>query len=149
MSSKSEGLKLDNGPRHRYSQTSKATASGLKRAIQQLRIGAVNPDRLVERNRVTKPAEAYTQNVAALERASDQDIAIHPGQDVEYVVIDDQKLSRERVAFAHGSIDTCDSSYYETAVIRAGESVLSPVGWDRTAIKRTLAESRNAKIMGY
>ena len=70
----------------------------------------------------------YTQNVAALERASDRDITIHPGQDVEYVVVDDQKSSRERMALAHESIDTYDSSYSETAVIRVGGSVLSPIG---------------------
>ena len=87
--------------------------------------------------------------MAALERASDQDIAIHPGQDVEYVVIDDEKSSRERVALAHESIDTYDSSYYETTLIRAVESILSPVGWDRTEIKRTLAESRDAEITNY
>ena len=109
-------------------------------------------ERLVERNRVSKPVEAYTQytqNVAALERASYQDIAIHPGQDIEYVVIDDEKSSRERVALAHESIDTYDSSYYETTLIRAVESILSPVGWDRTEIKRTLAESRDAEITSY
>jgi DNA polymerase I len=133
-------------------RSAEAVILRLKRAIQQLHSGTVNLDRLVERNRVSKPVEAYTQytqNVAALERASDQDIVIHPGQDVEYVVVDDQKSSRERVALAHESIDMYDSSYYETAVIRAGESVLSPMGWDRAEIKQTLAESRNAEITGY
>jgi len=133
-------------------RSAEAVIPRLKHAIQQLRTGSVNLDRLVERNRVSKPVEAYTQytqNVAALERASDQDIAIHPGQDVEYVVIDDEKSSRERVALAHESIDTYDSSYYETTLIRAVESILSPVGWDRTEIKRTLAESRDAEITNY
>ena len=74
---------------------------------------------------------------------------IHPGQDVEYVVIDDQKSSRERVALAHEFIDMYDSSYYEIAVIRAGENVLFPIGWDWAAIKRALAESRNAEITEY
>jgi len=54
----------------------------------------VSVDELVERNRVSKPLEGYsqnTQNVAALKRARDQDLAVHPGQDIEYVVVDDEK----------------------------------------------------------
>jgi DNA polymerase elongation subunit (family B) len=42
-----------------------------------------------------------TQNVAALKRARDQDLAVHPDQDIEYVVGDDEKTSRERVVSAH------------------------------------------------
>jgi DNA polymerase I len=87
--------------------------------------------------------------VAALERASDQDLAVHPGQDIEYVVVDDQKSSRERVALAHESTDTYDSSYYETVLIRAVESVLSPIGWDRATIKQALAGTRNAEVTSY
>lgn len=89
------------------------------------------------------------QNVAALERARSQDTAIHPGQDVEYVVVADDKSSRECVALAHESTDAYDASYYETELVRAVESVLSPVGWDRTAIKRLLAETHDTEITAY
>jgi len=56
--------------------------------------GGVAVERLVERNRVSKPLEGYsqnTQNVAALKRAREQDLAVYPGQDIEYVVVDDEK----------------------------------------------------------
>ncbi len=59
-------------------------------------------EHLVERNRVSKPLEGYTQNtqnVAALKRARDQDLAVHPGQDIEYAVVD-EKSSRDHVALA-------------------------------------------------
>jgi len=42
-----------------------------------------------------------TQNVAALKRARDQDLAVHPGQDIEYVIGDDDKSSRDRFALDH------------------------------------------------
>jgi len=87
---------------------------------------AIQP--LSQRNRVSKPLEGYTQNtqnVAALKRARDQDLAVHPGQDIEYVVVDDGKASRERVALAHEEIESYDPSYYETQLVRAIESVLS------------------------
>lgn len=54
-------------------------------------------ERLVERNRVSKPLEGYTQNtqnMAALKRAREQDLAVHPGQDIEYVVVDDENELR-------------------------------------------------------
>jgi DNA polymerase I len=82
-----------------------------------------------------------TQNVAALKRARNQELAIHPGQDIAYVVVDDKKSSRERVALAHKEVESYDASYYETQLVRAGESVLSPLGWDRKEIRRELAET--------
>ncbi len=107
---------------------------------------------LVERNRVSKPLEGYTQNtqnVAALKRARDQDLAVHPGQDIEYVVVDDEKNSRERVALAHEEIETYDASYYEMQLVRAVESLLSPLGWDRTEIRRELTEIRMPELTAF
>ena len=80
--------------------------------------------------------------MAALKRARDQNLTVHPGQDIEYVVVDDEKRSRERVALAHEEINSYDPSYYETELVRAVESLLSPIGWDRSKIRRELAETR-------
>jgi DNA polymerase I len=87
--------------------------------------------------------------VAALKRARDQDLAIHPGQDIEYVVVDDEKSSRERVALAHEEIESYDASYYETQLVRAVESVLAPLGWDRTEIRREIAETRETDLIAF
>ena len=109
-------------------------------------------EQLVERNRVSKPLEGYTQNtqnVAALKRARDQDLAVRPGQDIEYVVVDDGKTSRERAALAHEEIDSYDASYYETQLIRATESVLSPLGWDRTDIQQELSGAREPELTDF
>jgi len=117
----------------------------LQNAIGRLHDGEVPVDQLVERNRVSKPLEGYsqnTQNVAALKRARDQGLAVHPGQDIEYVVVDNEKSSRDRVALAHEEIRSYDTSYYETELIRAGESILSPLGWDQSKIRRELAETQ-------
>lgn len=105
----------------------------LQTAIQKLNAGTVDTTQLIERNRVSKSLDGYTQythNVAALERARDQEINIQPGQEIEYVVVDDEKSSRERVKLAHKTIDSYDPSYYQTKLVRGVESVLSPVGWD-------------------
>jgi DNA polymerase I len=75
----------------------------------------------------SKPLEGYTQNtqnVATLKQAHDQDINLYQGQEVGYIVVDDNKNSRERVVLAHVEKESCD----ETQLVRAVESVLSPLG---------------------
>jgi DNA polymerase I len=129
-----------------------AVLGRLERAIDELQAGNVPVEKLVERNRISKPLEGYsqnTQNVAALKRAREQDIAVHPGQDIEYVVVDDEKTSRERVALAHEEIGSYDPSYYETQLVRAVESVLSPLGWDRSDIRRELSGERDAVLTSF
>jgi DNA polymerase I len=124
----------------------------LQDALERLHDGTVPIEQLVERNRISKPLEEYsqnTQNVAALKRVRDQDLAIHPGQDVEYVVVDDEKSSRERVALAHEEIESYDPSYYETELVRAVESLLSPLGWDRSEIRRELSETRMPELAEF
>ena len=70
-----------------------------------------------------------TRKVAALKRACEQDLAVHTGQDIEYVVVDDEEPSRERVALAHEEIESYDPSYYETELVRDVESLLSSLAW--------------------
>ena len=74
--------------------------------------------------------------MAVLKRARDQDLAVHPGQDIEYVV-DDEKPSRERVALACEKVETYDPDYYETELVRAVE---------RSKIRRELAETQVTRI---
>ena len=87
--------------------------------------------------------------MAALKRARDQGLAVHPGQDIEYVVVDDEKTSRERVALAHEEIESYDPPYYETQLVRAVESVLSLLGWDRSKIRRELAETQVPELTAF
>jgi DNA polymerase elongation subunit (family B) len=81
--------------------------------------------------------------------ARDQDLAVHPGQDIEYVVVDDEKISRERIALAHEEVESYDPSYYETQLVRAIESVLSPLGWDRTDIQQELSGAREPELTDF
>ena len=129
-----------------------AVIGRIERAIDELQAGTVAVERLVERNRVSKPLEGYsqnTQNVAALKRAREQDLAVHPGQDIEYVIVDDEKSSRDRVALAHEEIETYDASYYETQLVRAVESVLSPLGIDRTDIRKKLSPEKETVLSSF
>ncbi len=55
--------------------------------------------------------------------------------------IDNEKSSQDRVALAHEVI--------ETQLVRAVESVLSPLGWDRTDIRRELSGERDAVLSSF
>ncbi|MFB6133337.1 MAG: DNA polymerase domain-containing protein, partial [Halanaeroarchaeum sp.] len=121
-------------------------------ALSRLDRGAVDPDRLVVTNRVSRRVEEYaqaTRNVAALERAADRGLEKFPGQDVEYVIVDDEKTSRERVQLAHENPTTYDSTFYRERAIRAAESVVSPLGWDRDRIREYLAETTAASLGAF
>ena len=133
-------------------QSPEAVIGVLQKAIQKLYAGDVDPTELIERNRVSQQLEGYTQytqNVAALERARQQELSIHPGQDIKYVVVDDEKSSRERVKLAHETIDSYDASYYETELLRAVESILSPTGWDQTKIRQAIGETQNIQLSQF
>jgi len=65
------------------------------------------------------------------------------------VVVDDEKSSRERVALAHEEVESYDGAYYETQLVRVVESVLSPLGWDRTEIRREIAETRETDLTAF
>jgi DNA polymerase I len=124
----------------------------LRRQLRRLEAGAVDPQALVVRQRVSKEREAYTQatrNVAALDRAARHDFDVSPGEDVEYVVVDDDKASSARVALAFEEPDRYDADFYADLLVRAAESVVSPLGWDRARIRRYLSETEETRITAY
>lgn len=42
-----------------------------------------------------------------------------------------------------------DPDYYETELIRAVESVLSPLGWTRSDLRRELSETRVPELTAF
>jgi DNA polymerase I len=112
-------------------QTPQAVARRLARPLSRLRRGDVEPTELVITKRVSKSLDQYTQRtqtVAALRRADHLGLDRHPGEDVEYVVVDDDRRSRERVQLAHEVLSGYDGEYYCELALRAAESVVVPLG---------------------
>jgi DNA polymerase I len=129
-----------------------AVCERLYRGIRTLEAGNVDPRDLLIRKRVSKSVEDYdqrTQTVAALQRAKDQGLPRHPGQDVEYVIVDDDRRSKERVQLAHESLSEYDTEFYRTLALRAGESVLRPLGWDQTDYRRYLRGTTTLSLEGF
>jgi DNA polymerase I len=101
-------------------------------AVDDLRAGHVDPGELAIRNRVTKTPADYgheTRNVAALRRADDEVGGVSPGEDVEYVVVDDEKDSRDRVELLNEQPDHYDVDFYTELAVRAAAGILGPLGY--------------------
>ena len=102
--------------------------------------------------RASKGVEEYeqsTRTVAALERAADTGLERRPGQHVRYVVVDDATDSRERVRLASEAPDRYDVDFYAELLVRAAESVVSPLGWRREEIEAHLADRTDASLAGF
>ena len=129
-----------------------AVCEELRSWVDRLERGAVDPRELVITNRVSKKKEDYTQStrsVAALERAADLGLTRSPGQSVSYVVVDDGKRSRERVALASEELDEYDVGFYRELLIRAAASVLSPLGWREKRIEQELGQYTESSLASF
>jgi DNA polymerase I len=134
------------------SRDPEAVCDRLQVWLGRLDRGDVPASDLAVRNRVSKRLEAYaadTRNVAALERAARQGLDVSPGEDVEYVVVDDEKRSAERVRLADETGDRYDRSFYRERLLRAAASVLSPLGWRQPRIEAYLRETRDARLTAF
>jgi DNA polymerase I len=122
--------------------------------LSELRRGAVSPRKLVIRTRASKDVEAYshrTRTVAALERAVDRGLSLAPGQDIQYVVVDDDRDSLERVCLINEIEESTsyDLSFYRTRAVRAAASVLSALDWDSDRIERHLSDRESVQLSGF
>ncbi|MBX0322305.1 hypothetical protein EGH21_04565 [Halomicroarcula sp. F13] len=104
------------------------------------------------RTRVSKPLSGYdrrSRTVAALERYRDHGIERHPGQDVRYVVVDDDTRSRDRVRLDFEAPDGYDADCYRTRLVRAAAEVVSPLGWDRERVRRHLRDTTETTLSAF
>ncbi|WP_458208691.1 DNA polymerase domain-containing protein [Haladaptatus sp. NG-SE-30] len=130
----------------------KAVCEELRSWVDRLERGAVDSSELVITNRISKKKEDYTQStrsVAALERAADLGLVRSPGQSVSYVVVDDDKRSRERVLLASEELDAYDVGFYRELLVRAAASVLSPLGWRESDIEEELGQYIESSLTSF
>ncbi|ELY42852.1 type B DNA-directed DNA polymerase [Natronorubrum tibetense] len=129
-----------------------AVCDVLERRLGSLRRGDVDLSTLEITTRVSKPLSAYrkrTRTVAALERYERRGINRQPGQSVRYVVADDDARGPERVRLPFEAGGEYDTDFYASQLVRACESVLSPLGWDRTRIRRALRDGRLLELSAF
>jgi DNA polymerase I len=129
-----------------------AVCDVLRRRLRELRDGEVDPSALVVDNRVSKDVDEYameTLTVAALKRARIEGAGLAPGQTVRYVVVDADARGASRVRLAFEDADRYDAAWYEDAAVRAVESVLTPVGWRESEIRRYLSGATDETLASF
>ncbi len=101
-----------------------------------LRRGEVEPGELLMRRRLTRSLEAYhnfSDNSAAMEQLLEAGVEARPGQRVRYLVANTRgrtHLERVRIEQLMRGDETYDRAYYYKTLLRCGESLLLPFGWD-------------------
>lgn len=129
-----------------------AVCETLREWCGRLDAGQVEPSALVVTQRVSKEADAYdrrTRAALALARADHLGVPKHPGQDVAYVVADDETRTIDRVRLAFEDDLPVDTDFYRDQLLRAAESVLSPLGWRRDRIEAFLADHADATLAAF
>jgi DNA polymerase I len=142
----------DDGVRGSDERAAGAVCDRLQGHLARLRRGTVSPSDLAIRQRVSKRPGEYAQATrtrAALERARSLGLERHPGQSVAYVVVDDDLSGPERVRLAFEDGSAYDAEFYAERLFRACESVLSPLGWDESRVRRYLAAERDATLSSF
>ena len=120
--------------------------------IVRLRSGDVDPEELVVTRKVSKEADDYERGgraVAALERAAACGVDVRPGEDVRFVVADDDAETADRVRLAFEEPERYDADHYADRVVRACESVVSPLGWDAARVRRELRGTGDLALSAF
>lgn len=124
----------------------------LEQQIDKLEAGDVDASRLEIKKRASKSLKQYSvenRTVAALKRCRKHGIQMKPGQSVTYVVRDDDAPALDRVRLDFESIDKYDPDFYRTQLIRACESILSPLGFDREDIREELENNEKRTLKSF
>ncbi|WP_135666683.1 type B DNA-directed DNA polymerase [Halorhabdus rudnickae] len=121
-----------------------SVVAALEDHLEVLEAGEVPASDLLVRTRASKSVDAYshqTRTVAALERAEKLGLEYAPGEDVVFVVSDDDKDGLDRVRLAPEVDDETpyDPGYYRDEATRAAASILGPLGWTKTEVSQECA----------
>jgi DNA polymerase I len=108
---------------------------------------------LVKKKRTSKTLDAYQVNnrsVSALKRARKNGIQMKPGQSIQFVVRDDEAdpMDRTRLDF-EAEEGNYDAQFYREQLIRACESVISPLGSDRNEIEEHLSLQKKKSLKNF
>ncbi len=124
----------------------------LSRWIARLERGDVESSKLAVTKRASRPLEEYSQasrTTAALRRQRANGHQSFAGENVTYVVVDDETQGRSRVRLAYEDGSSYDCEFYREQLLRAAESVLAPLGWRDTDIEETISNGTTPALSSF
>jgi DNA polymerase I len=95
--------------------------------------------------------ENHTLQFIAARQLTKQGLRVNPGETITFLIVDEKNPIPEKRVLANEFV-TEDSNYdlikYETMLIRAASTILSPLGYDSDRLQRSL-KFQNHKILEY
>ncbi len=133
--------------------SAEAVINKLREQIRMLESLQVPINQLIKKKKPSKTLENYQVNnrtVSALKRSENHGITVKPGQSIGFVVRNDKAnlMDRTRLDFEVKEGEY-DSMFYKKELIRAAESILSPLGLDREDIRRRLSMKQRSTIRNF
>ena len=126
----------------------------IREQLKTLREFEVNHSDLMIQKRLSKDVSDYEnhtlQSIAA-KQLTKQGLRLNPGQTITFLIVDEKNPIPEKRVLAKEFV-TKDSNYdltkYETMLIRAASTILSPLGYDNDRLQKSL-KFQNNKIQEY
>ncbi len=116
----------------------------LKQYCQMIKNGECRPEDLIITKRISKSLEDYSQfndQVAALKQLKMRGFELYPGQKIRFIICDSSTrdpMKRVKLAeFVDGDEDY-DTGKYIELLLRAGETLLAPFGYDEEMLRRRI-----------
>ncbi len=125
----------------------------LRESHERILSGEVPREELVMTRRISRPLEEYQQmghGALALRHMEEQGQEIRPGESLRYVVRDAGSPHMERRIDISGlqGDGAYDRAHYAEMLLRGGEELLSPLGWDRERLRQWLRGRGDQMLMG-
>jgi DNA polymerase elongation subunit (family B) len=105
---------------------------GLRSNLRTLREGSVQPELLVIRKKLSRSPSEYRHRVAqalASQFIEREGGTVMPGMEISFIMTEDGPQPSDLVSSAP------DLGFYETALIRAGHSILEPFGFTEEEVE--------------
>jgi DNA polymerase I len=124
----------------------------LRKKIDRLESGDVDARNLFKTRKVSKTLQQYSSNslsALCLRRAREKNVEIMSGQELQFLVSDNERKDIDRVRLGFEDAGRYDETYYIKELVRAAETVLSPLGIKRKGIRERLEETGKARVKEY
>ncbi|MEE9490058.1 MAG: DNA polymerase domain-containing protein [Thermoplasmata archaeon] len=120
----------------------------LRKWVKRVRKEDIDLEDLILTLRISKSLKEYSvfnNQVAALTQLKEEDVEIHPGEVIRFVLLDSEsKIADERLRVAdllEGG-ETYDKEKYIELLCRMGETLLQPLDYNRKRIARLMTEDQ-------
>lgn len=120
--------------------------------IFEVRSGKISPEKLLIEKQASKKLEDYRVSnrlTSALRRAEFNGLEVRPGQEVGFVVRNDDAAPLNRVRLSFEAGERYDENFYVDKLLDAAYTVLAPLDWSREEVEAKIRGSGRKKLASF